>query len=105
MDRDKFFSNFDYLNAPYDEDLYTSTTNISDLIKIPSTTKKPEPKKVIKKQTPIVNPNKGRTVSSPTVNVFREAKALDTKITQSKAPSYEDLLQFHKLSKKIEDNL
>ena len=36
-------------------------------------------------------------------NIFKEARELDKRIKNAEVPTYEDLKQFHNISKKIED--
>ena len=95
---------------PIDDDtfysLYTAPTiGISELLK-----KKDKPKEkppAIKKKLEQVQKNKIFPVQKNTkvMSAIAEAKILDKKIKSSKAPSYEDLKQFHKLSTDIEESL
>ena len=95
---------------PIDDDtfysLYTAPTiGISELLK-----KKDKPKEkppAIKKKLEQVKKNKIFPVQKNTkvISAIGEAKILDKKIKSSKAPSYEDLRQFHKLSTDIEESL
>ena len=95
---------------PIDDDtfysLYTAPTiGISELLK-----KKDKPNEkppAIKKKLEQVKKNKIFPVQKNTkvISAIAEAKILDKKIKSSKAPSYEDLKQFHKLSTDIEESL
>ena len=91
-------------------DLYTAPSlGISELLKpnrlrdATKQTKAPAIKKKLEqvKKNKIIN----RPFNSKAMSAIGEAKALDKKIKSSKAPSYEDLKQFHKLSTDIEESL
>ena len=89
-------------------DLYTAPSlGISDLLK-PNRLRDAQTKApAIKKKLEQVKKNKiiNRPFNSKAMSAIGEAKALDKKIKSSKAPSYEDLKQFHKLSTDIEESL